>query len=95
VVTVLVLAGLVLFLNAMAASPSLHKWFHPDAGEAGHECAVTLFAHGHVDSAAVDGAVPEPVLLVTVVPFDEISIFRPAIENLPTGRAPPVSSTQS
>jgi hypothetical protein len=94
-VIALLLAGLVLFLNALSASPSLHEWFHPDAGAAGHECAVTLFAHGHADSAAVDSVVPEPVTLVAVVPSFQISDFRPAIENLPAGRAPPAASAHS
>jgi hypothetical protein len=40
------LVGCVLLLNALAASPKLHVWFHVDAGQPGHQCAVTLFAHG-------------------------------------------------
>jgi hypothetical protein len=89
------LAGLVLLLNAMAASPSLHEWFHADAGETGHQCAVTLFAHGQVDSVAIDVAVHAPQAFVAAIPADEISVFSPAIENLPAGRAPPVPSSNS
>ena len=89
------LTGLVLLLNAMAASPSLHEWFHSDAGESGHQCAVTLFAHGQVDSAAVDVFVAAPPILVADLPALEISTFSPAIEHLPAGRAPPVSSSNS
>ena len=48
------LVGMVLFLDAMAASPALHQLIHKDANKAGHECAVTMFAHGKVESATVD-----------------------------------------
>ena len=89
------LAGLVLLLNAMAASPSLHEWFHSDAGESGHQCAVTLFAHGQVDSSIVDVIIASPQTLVVSNPSVEISVFSPAIENLPAGRAPPVPSSNS
>jgi hypothetical protein len=85
----------VLLLNAMVASPSLHEWFHSDACESGHHCAVTLFAHGHVDSATVDVAVDRPQTFVADSSSVEISVFSPAIENLPAGRAPPVSSSNS
>lgn len=84
------LAGLVLLLNAMAASPSLHAWFHSDAGQPEHQCAVTMFAHGKVNCATVDVLVPAPVTLIAAVPAAAGSVFSPAIENLPAGRAPPV-----
>lgn len=89
------LTGLVLVLNAMVASPSLHECVHADAGNSGHQCAVTLFAHGQVDSASVDVAAVEPHALVAVLPSVEISVFGSAIENLPAGRAPPVSFSNS
>jgi len=85
------LVCLVLLVNAMAASPKLHEFFHPDAGQTEHHCAVSLFAHGQVDSASVDLS---PTVLgspVPPAPHPEISIFAPAIENLPAGRGPPVS----
>ena len=85
-----VLTGIVLLLNAMAASPTLHEWFHSDAGNAQHQCAVTLFAHGQVDSAAADVPVLALLALVETVPSVEILVFSPAIESLPAGRAPPV-----
>jgi hypothetical protein len=46
-------AALVLLLTVLAASPELHAWLHGNAGEADHECVVTLYQHGVV-SAAVD-----------------------------------------
>ena len=86
---------LVLLLNLLAASPSLHERFHADAGNSEHQCAVTLFAHGQVDSATIDVPVSPSLTFVAVVPSVELSVFRPAIENLPAGRAPPVSSANS
>ena len=83
--------GLVFLLNLLAASPSLHEWFHADAGREDHQCAVTMFAHGQVDSATVDVFAVKSVILVESVPQIEFSIFAPAIENLPAGRAPPFS----
>ena len=82
--------ALVLLLNLLAASPSLHERFHTDAGKADHQCAVTMLAHGQVDSAAVDVSISAPLILVAAIPAEVISVFSPAIENLPAGRAPPV-----
>jgi len=90
-----VLMGIVLLLNAMAASPTLHELFHPDAGDQAHQCAVTMFAHGSVDSAAVDVPVVAPLPFIQTVCFANGSVFCPAIEQLPAGRAPPVSSLQT
>jgi hypothetical protein len=89
------LVGLVLLLGAMAASPSLHERLHADASEAGHHCAVTLFAHGQVDSASADINVDVPKGIVVSDPLVQISAYSPAIENLPAGRAPPVSASNS
>jgi len=87
--------GLVLLLNLLAASPSLHEWFHADAGHEDHQCAVTVFAHGQVDSVAVEvSVVTQPVSIETTPQF-VISVFAPAIENLPAGRAPPFFSAVS
>ncbi|HSY19998.1 MAG TPA: hypothetical protein VK815_16760 [Candidatus Acidoferrales bacterium] len=86
----LLLAGLVLLLDAMAACPALHELIHHDAGLPEHQCAVTLFAHGKVDSAAVDVPVVATAIPVEATPQIAFSIFSPAIQNLPAGRAPPV-----
>jgi hypothetical protein len=89
------LTGMILLLDAMAASPGLHELIHKDADQPGHECAVTMFAHGKVDSVSVDVPVVLPVASIETAPQVELSTFAPAIENLPLGRAPPaVSSPQ-
>ena len=94
-VVALVLTGIVVLLNAMAASPTLHELFHPDASDEAHQCAVTMFTHGGVDSASADVPVVAPLPLIQTVSFAYSSIFCPAIEQLPAGRAPPVSSLHS
>jgi hypothetical protein len=77
------LVGLVLLLDALAASPALHARLHHDADQPGHECAVTIFAHGQVDACAVDVPVTPPSVL--------ISLPNTLVETLPPGRGPPVS----
>lgn len=91
VITALLLASLVLLLDAMASCPSLHELIHKDADTDQHHCAVTMFAHGKVDLATVDvSPVASPVPIEATPQFTS-SVFAPAIENLPAGRAPPVS----
>jgi hypothetical protein len=85
----ILLMGLVLFMAVLASSETLHKLIHHDADEADHQCAVTLFAHGHVESAVCDIPIVTPTVWVETVPFAEFSVFSTAIENLPPGRAPP------
>ena len=55
---VLLLAHL-LAIIALAASPRLHHWVHPDADDDDHDCAVELFLHG--------GGGPVPVAVVAPV----------------------------
>ena len=90
VLSVLLVAVVALMLT-LAANESLHKLLHADAGKASHACAVTLFAHGQVDSASVEASVSVPSVSVETTSLPVISVFSPAIENLPAGRAPPVS----
>ena len=85
------LVGLVLLLNAMAAAPTLHELIHKDADESGHQCAVTLFAHGQVDSPVVEVAAVIPVAPVEFLPLTSVSVFIALVETLPPGRGPPVS----
>ncbi|MGH7942209.1 MAG: hypothetical protein ACREFR_14170 [Limisphaerales bacterium] len=89
------LIGIVLLLDAMAACPPLHEWIHHDANKPDHHCAVTLFAHGKVSIAAWEIIIPSPILMVEAPRRFIISAFSPFIENLPQGRAPPVSSSIS
>ncbi len=90
-VLALLLACLILLLDAMAACPKLHELIHHDADQPGHECAVTMFAHGQVDSsveivAAVIPLVPVEFSLLTLV-----SIPNAQVETFPPGRGPPAA----
>jgi len=82
---------MVLVLDAMAVCPALHELIHKDAAKADHECAVTMFAHGQVDTTTVGITVVGPQTIIVATPVLEFSVFSPAIEHLPAGRAPPVS----
>ena len=47
-----------LAMIALAASPRLHHWVHPDAGDDDHDCAVALFLHGGCGQAPVAAVAP-------------------------------------
>jgi hypothetical protein len=89
------LVAFVLLLNAMAASPALHEFFHTDADRADHQCAVTLFAHGQMDAADVAVAAIVPPVVAEFISIPATLIFSSAVETLPPGRAPPVSFANS
>jgi len=89
------LVGMVLLLDTMAACPALHELIHKDAGEADHHCAVTMFAHGQVESAVCDVPVVTPTVWVETITLPKFSVASTVVENLPHGRAPPsVASPQ-
>jgi hypothetical protein len=83
------LVALVLLLDAMVASPGLHELLHADADQAGHECAVTMFLHGQVDSAVVLVAIALPAPPVEFSPLPAIAVFPTRTDALPPGRGPP------
>jgi hypothetical protein len=70
--------GLLLGLLLLTADPSLHRLIHTDADNAGHECAITLFAHGQVLHC-----LPELLSALVVLGF----VWRVA---LPASLVPPV-----
>jgi len=80
-----------LFVAALSISPSLHQYFHHDAGNADHSCAVTLFAHGKLTAA---GAAPVLAVFVSLlmfcVPLAKWVDFSSIDLRLSFGRAPPV-----
>jgi len=90
-----IMASLVLLLDALVVSPQLHECLHHDAGSNHHQCAVTIFEQGLVDASSVEVASQPPASIPTFVPTAVFSVFAPAIENLPAGRAPPVSASNS
>lgn len=83
--------ALVLLLTVLAACPELHAWLHRDAGEADHECVVTLYQHGVVS------AVVEIALVVVLLVWRARVVAAPAALHLASSRywlppalAPPV-----
>ena len=78
-----------LLLQAMVVLPGLHALFHSDASDPGHQCAVTLFAHGqiHCPDAAVPVVRPEPPALF--IPSRREAGFVSTDVRLLPGRGPP------
>ncbi len=87
------MAGLVLLLGSLASSSALHGLIHADADSPTHQCAATMFAHGQVDSAAVNVSPVTPPVSIEIMLRLVYSVFSPTIENLPAGRAPPAASS--
>lgn len=79
-----------LFITALAASPALHEYFHPDAGNTAHSCAVTLFAHGQLMGA---GTLPVLAVFIALLLFSlppvRLADFSSTDNRLGFGRAPP------
>lgn len=79
-------------LQILAAVPLLHALVHADCNDPNHECGVTLFTHGKIDTAdaAVTVAPAAPVFTMERPMEDRpvILVDRP----LPPGRGPPVLS---
>lgn len=69
------LCGLVVFCAALASSDALHRLVHGDDGDDGPQaadsgCALCLFAHSHLDSAAAPVTVAaRQSVLAFVVPL--------------------------
>jgi hypothetical protein len=86
----ILLCAMVLFLAALAASPSLHECLHHDANEPNHECAITLFAHGQVNATTI-----VPVMAVVAALFGGIALLANTFElasadyRFSPSRAPP------
>jgi hypothetical protein len=75
----------------LSASPSLHRLIHPDADDANHECAVTLFAHAQV--LLLPKAIILAVVILGFVEFiclPRIALLPIRPRQLPPGRGPPV-----
>lgn len=88
------LAGLVLALCVLQASPSLHEKLHGHGHAQAHDdagCAVTLFARGTTPPLELPRLAPPPRVCVEVLAAD-IRDFHPAasLHLRPPGRGPPV-----
>ncbi len=91
IATAIFCLALILTLSLLASCPSLHKFVHKDADDAGHECAVTLFSHGQIDaSPAVVHMFCAPAHQI-FIPSRPCIIFVSADVRLLPGRGPPAS----
>jgi hypothetical protein len=64
----------VFWVVTLSASPCLHEWIHPDAGDSHHDCAVTLFASGQATHVGADFIVvvrPEHLNVSDSIPYRE------------------------
>ena len=79
-------------LQLVAAAPGIHALIHPDCNSPQHECAVTLFTHGQVNSSDVTiAATSLPSLVRQNETFPEQSFISREIP-LPPSRGPPFVS---
>ena len=76
-------------LQALVASPVLHKCLHHDADQADHECAVTLLAHGNFDLASDIPVLITPSSFVIEGIQAPVSPVLEVEYRLLPGRAPP------
>ena len=74
----------------LSASPSLHEQFHPDAAQASHQCAITIFQQQQLLAS-------NPVLIIVElnpglsrqIDFSECVLFSDRNYNFSASRAPP------
>jgi hypothetical protein len=85
-----------LFMAVAEIHPPLHAWLHggtiPDDDD---DCAIVAIAHGKVETVTCDIPVLAPITWIEVAPRVEVSAFSKPVENLLSGRAPPVSPAVS
>jgi hypothetical protein len=89
------LAVSIFWALTLTVCPELHEWVHPDADHEDHDCAVTLFANGGIDFAAIDPVdIGKPAYraLVDVLRLDSQVLVSTQTERLIPGRGPPEKS---
>jgi hypothetical protein len=84
-----------LFLAAAEVWTPLHSWLHGGTIPDNDDCAIVALVHGKIETTPCDIPVVAPAIFVETTPRMEVSVFCPAIENLPLGRAPPAPGIAS
>lgn len=79
-----------LFLAVAEVYTPLHAWLHGGTIPDDDDCAIVAIAHGKVETVACDIPVTVPITWIEVAPRVEFSVFSQTVENLLSGRAPPV-----
>jgi len=86
----LICLALFLALQVFSASSALHQAIHVDAGSAGHHCALTVLAQGHLDAPAVlAGSVAFVAALFFLLPPFRAAFLSSTDHRLSPSRAPP------
>jgi hypothetical protein len=83
-----------LFMAAAETWTPLHAWLHGGSIPGNDDdCAIVALIHGKIETTLYDVPVALPATLVETTPIVVFSFFSPAIENLPLGRAPPITAS--
>ena len=79
-----------LFMAVAEVYTPLHAWLHGGTIPDDDDCAIVAIAHGKVETVACDIQVAVPITWIEVAPGVELFVFSQTVENLLSGRAPPV-----
>ena len=79
-----------LFMSAAEVCRPLHAWLHGGTIPDDDDCAIVAITHGKVEVMACDIPMAPPVTWIEVTPRVEFSVLIRPIENLLSGRAPPL-----
>ena len=84
------LVALILGLSYFAADSGAHQRIHHHAGEASHECVITLFAGGHSLAATPQTVTAAVVLGFCLLAGISVPSVRPSVRHLlPFSCGPP------
>jgi len=79
-------------VQIVAFSPQFHRWLHPDADSAGHQCAITAIHHGQLSLGDIS---PPSVAFIAPSIFVLPSLSLPEYSSfdyrLSSSRAPPTA----
>jgi hypothetical protein len=83
--------ALLLTLLLFTSSERLHKLIHPDADSPNHDCAITMLAHGQVNSVTVPPVVISFIAVVLfLLPVLQSAAFSSFEYRFSFSRAPPL-----
>jgi len=81
--------GLLVTLQAAAASSELHHWLHPESTSPDHQCVITLVSHGQLHQSLTETGLIMPTASLVTPPCWPDPIFIAVDYRLLPGRAPP------
>ena len=80
-----------LFMVVAEVYTPLHAWLHGGTiPKDDDDCAIVAIAHGKIETTPCDIPALVPIVRVEVPPSVEFSVFSETVENLLSGRSPPV-----